>query len=97
MIGTGAFSSVWKGTWNGQIVAIKDVNYHNEREIEMWRREVQILGYVLRPISSHAYTQKVVGETSWKNVPVQLSSVFVPSIFTFCGILRSTLFHRFLV
>lgn len=44
VIGTGAFSSVWKGTWNGQIVAIKDVNYHNEREIEMWRREVQILG-----------------------------------------------------
>jgi serine/threonine protein kinase len=44
-IGSGAFSVVYKGYLNERLVAIKDMNFANEREIEMWFREVEILGY----------------------------------------------------
>jgi hypothetical protein len=46
-IGSGAFSVVYKGTLQDKLVAIKDLNFANEREIEMWFREVEILGYVV--------------------------------------------------
>lgn len=46
VIGSGAFSKVYKGFYNGKLVAVKDLNFSNERETEMWFREVQILGYL---------------------------------------------------
>uniref|UniRef100_A0A6B2KYU1 Protein kinase domain-containing protein n=1 Tax=Arcella intermedia TaxID=1963864 RepID=A0A6B2KYU1_9EUKA len=43
VIGAGSFAKVWKGTWNGEVVAIKDLSYRSEQEVEMWKKEVQLL------------------------------------------------------
>jgi len=45
LLGGGTFASVWKGKVNSEIVAIKDMSFRSEKEIEMWKREVQLLSY----------------------------------------------------
>ncbi len=45
LLGGGTFASVWKGTVAGEIVAIKDMSYRSDKEIDMWKREVQLLAY----------------------------------------------------
>lgn len=42
-IGKGSFGKVWCGVVNGEIVAIKDMVYKSEKEIQMWKKEVKIL------------------------------------------------------
>jgi len=46
LLGSGAFGKVWRGTWNAEIVAIKDVSYRSEKEVELWKREVTLLAYL---------------------------------------------------
>lgn len=47
VIGKGTFGSVWKGTMNAtkEVVAIKDMPYPSKKEVEMWKKEVQLLRY----------------------------------------------------
>ena len=42
-LGGGAFSSVWRAVVNDEIVAVKDMSYRSEKEVDMWKREVQTL------------------------------------------------------
>jgi len=42
-IGKGSFSTVWKGEAKKENVAIKDMTYGSEKEIQMWKKEVKIL------------------------------------------------------
>jgi len=46
LLGGGTFGKVWQGTWKGEIVAIKDISYRSEKEVDMWKREVQLLSYL---------------------------------------------------
>lgn len=48
VIGKGTFGSVWRGTMKatGEVVAIKDMPYPSKKEVEMWKKEVQLLRYV---------------------------------------------------
>lgn len=51
LIGGGTFAQVWSGSIPpaSEIVAIKDMTYKSEKEIEIWKREVQLLAYVAVP------------------------------------------------
>jgi len=42
-IGKGSFGAVWKGIVAGEVVAIKDMPFPSEKEVEMWKKEVQLL------------------------------------------------------
>jgi len=54
-IGQGAYSVVWKGTVNEEIVAIKELNISSPEDIEAWYRELYLMAY----LHSHDYVVKL--------------------------------------
>jgi hypothetical protein len=46
VLGRGTFGKVWKGIWDSQQVAIKDMSYPSKKEIQMWNKEIHLLSYV---------------------------------------------------
>lgn len=46
-IGSGTYASVYKGTYKGKEVAIKDMESASANEIEMWKKEVKFMAYTL--------------------------------------------------
>lgn len=43
MIGKGTYGRVWVGSWKNQIVAVKDMVFTSEKEIQIWKKEIEIL------------------------------------------------------
>lgn len=72
LLGGGTFASVWKGEAKGEVVAIKDMSYRSDKEVDMWKREVQLLScaiywlevafvYPLRHLQHYNYLVKIRG------------------------------------